>query len=201
MINRNIPYKNIIMEHNRKNQNVRVNLPKEFKLKKYQIGDENYWAKLETDIGDFDTIESALKYFKNNYMIELEKIKNNCFFIINEEKTPIASCILWYNMSKNKPIFTIDWLVVDEKYQGNGLGKVILSETLKLANTLNKNTPIFLHTQPWSYKAINLYNKFGFSILKSKTFSNYVNEYNDAVKILKDLYSYETYYNIVKNTI
>ena len=183
MINRNIPYKNIIMEHNRKNQNVRVNLPKEFKLKKYQIGDE------------------ALKYFKNNYMIELEKIKNNCFFIINEEETPIASCILWYNMSKNKPIFTIDWLVVDEKYQGNGLGKVILSETLKLANTLNKNTPIFLHTQPWSYKAINLYNKFGFSILKSKTFSNYVNEYNDAVKILKDLYSYETYYNIVKNTI
>ena len=70
------------MEHNRKNQNVRVNLPKEFKLKKYQIGDENYWAKLETDIGDFNTIESALKYFKNNYMIELEKIKNNCFFII-----------------------------------------------------------------------------------------------------------------------
>ena len=93
MINRNIQYKNIIMEHNRKNQNVRVNLPKEFKLKKYQIGDENYWAKLETDIGDFNTIESALKYFKNNYMIELEKIKNNCFFIINEEKTPIASCI------------------------------------------------------------------------------------------------------------
>lgn len=65
MINRNIQYKNIIMEHNRKNQNVRVNLPKEFKLKKYQIGDENYWAKLETDIGDFNTIESALKYFKN----------------------------------------------------------------------------------------------------------------------------------------
>lgn len=189
------------MEHNRKNENVRVNLPKEFKLKKYQIGDEKYWAKLETDIGDFDTIESALEYFKSNYMIEPEKIKNNCFFIINDDEIPIASCILWYNFSENKPIFTVDWLVVDEKYQGNGFGKVILSEVLKLANTLNQNTPIFLHTQPWSYKAINLYNKFGFSILKSKTFSNYVNEYNDAIKILKDLYSDETYFNIMKNAI
>lgn len=86
------------------------------------------------------------------------------------------------------------------RYQIKLLNKSI-SEVLKLANTLNQNTPIFLHTQPWSYKAINLYNKFGFSILKSKTFSNYVNEYNDAVKILKDLYSYETYYNIMKNAI
>lgn len=86
------------------------------------------------------------------------------------------------------------------RYQIKLLNKSI-SEVLKLANTLNQNTPIFLHTQPWSYKAINLYNKFGFSILKSKTFSNYVNEYNDAVKILKDLYSDETYYNIMKNAI
>lgn len=45
------------------------------------------------------------------------------------------------------------------------------------------------------------YNKFGFSILKSKTFSNYINEYDDAVKILKDLYSDETYYNIMKNAM
>lgn len=86
------------------------------------------------------------------------------------------------------------------RYQIKLLNKSI-SEVLKLANTLNQNTPIFLHTQPWSYKAINLNNKFGFSILKSKTFSNYVNEYNDAVKILKDLYSNETYYNIMKNAI
>ncbi len=201
MLNRNIKYKNIIMEYNRKNQNINANLPKGFKLKKYQPGDEKYWAKLEMDIGDFDTIESALEYFKSNYMNEPEKIKNNCFFIINDDEIPIASCILWYNFSENNPIFTVDWLVVDENYQGNGLGKVILSEVLKLANTLNQNTPIFLHTQPWSYKAINLYNKFGFSILKGKTFSNYVNEYDDAVKILKDLYSDKTYYNIMKNVI
>lgn len=189
------------MKYTRKNENMKFDLPKGFKFKKYQLGDEKHWAKLETDIGDFESVESAIEYFKNHYMNEPEKIKNNCFFIINADEIHVASCILWYNTSENKPVFTVDWLVVDEKYQGNGLGKAILSEILKLANTLNQNTSVFLHTQPWSYKAINLYNKCGFSILKDKTFSNYLNEYNEAVKILKDLYSDETYYNIIKNAI
>lgn len=46
---------------------------------------------------------------------------------------------------------------------------------------------VFLHTQTWSYKAINIYKEAGFVITDDKGLAGYENnEYEKAIKLLKN---------------
>ena len=58
---------------------------------------------------------------------------------------------------------TIGWFRVLSEYEGQGLGRAILSEILKDAQY-----PIYLHTQPTSARAIKLYSDFGFKLITNQ---------------------------------
>jgi hypothetical protein len=53
--------------------------------------------------------------------------------------------------------------------------------------------PVYIHTQPWSWKAILLYLSLGFRLQKTDTFSHYENEYDKAMAELKKIVSDEQY--------
>ena len=61
----------------------------------------------------------------------------------------------------------------------------------------NNKTPIYIHTQPWSYKAIMLYIDQGFVLQKTDTFAQYQNQLEQAKKVLKDILSEEQYYKLI----
>ena len=44
--------------------------------------------------------------------------------------------------------------------------------------------PIYLHTQPWSWKAILLYVSLGFRLQQTDTFAAYTNQYPQAMETL-----------------
>jgi Acetyltransferases len=48
------------------------------------------------------------------------------------------------------------------EYQGKGLTKALLTRLFDLYNELGFDGFIYLTSQTWSYKAINIYSKFGF---------------------------------------
>ena len=52
---------------------------------------------------------------------------------------------------------------------------------------------------PESYQAIKLYNDFGFNITQEDSYGHAVNEYEDAMEILKEVMNSEAYKRI-KNT-
>ena len=45
---------------------------------------------------------------------------------------------------------------------------------------------IWLDTQTWSYKAVGIYMDLGFIPMKTATFNEVPNEYDKAVRVLKD---------------
>lgn len=51
---------------------------------------------------------------------------------------------------------------------------------------LEGDKEVFLHTQTWSYKAIGLYLKTGFELVKSGSFGSYQNDFGKAEMILKE---------------
>ena len=53
--------------------------------------------------------------------------------------------------------------------------------------------PVYIHTQPWSWKAILLYSSLGFRIQKTDTFSAYINQYREAMETLKGILPEEQY--------
>jgi len=45
--------------------------------------------------------------------------------------------------------------------------------------------PVWLDTQTWSYKAVGIYMDIGFVPMKTATFSDVKNEFDDALRAMK----------------
>ena len=60
--------------------------------------------------------------------------------------------------------------------------------------------PVYIHTQPWSWKAVLLYLSLGFRLQKTDTFSHYENEYAKALAELRKIVPEEKYELLLKSS-
>ncbi len=190
MLDRTIPFCNTILKcdnYQRKD----VVLPKGFSIVTYKNGYEKAWAELEYSIGDFDSLEDAENYFVATYTQNQELLRN-LLFLLNENKSVIGSCIAWQDKRKDSYVSSLHWLVVDEKYHGMGLGKALCYATMNVFEA-QERLPVYIHTQPWSWKAIFLYLSIGFKLQKTDTFSHYENEYCQAMDELERIVTTEQF--------
>ncbi len=187
MINRSIPYYNLILKCT-KICTTPVSLPEGYSFKMYDEGYEKYWAKLEYEIGDFSSVEEAEMYFKTNYCNQFDELKKRCVFVVDAYGDFVGSCIAWHDLKGNDTVASLHWLVVSPEHQGKHIGLALCQKVMNIFNERNE-TSIYIHTQPWSYKAILLYIKLGFKIQKTDTFSHYENQYKKAIKTLENVLS------------
>ena len=130
-------------------------------------------------------MEEAESYFTSTYL-QNRTLLNNILFLLNENNLIVGSCIAWQDKRKESIVSSLHWLVVDEEYQGRGLGKALCYATM-IRFKAQGNFPVYVHTQPWSWKAIFLYLSIGFKLQKTDTFSHYENEYYKAMTALKQV--------------
>ena len=190
MPDRTIPFYNTIMkcsEYICRN----VDLPDGFSITSYQYGYEREWAKLENAIGDFGSVKEAEKYFTETYLQNPELIPN-ILFALNKDGDVVGSCIAWQDMQGINNVSSLHWLVVDERYQGIGLGRALCTAVMNIY-VKHQGLPVYIHTQPWSWKAILLYLSLGFKLQKTDTFLHYENEYGKAITELRKIVSEEQY--------
>lgn len=173
-----------------------ISLPKGYSFKMYDVGDEKYWAKLEYEIGDFSSVEEAEMYFKTNYYNQFDELKKRCVFVVDACGNVVGSCIAWHDLKDNDTVASLHWLVVSPEHQGKYIGLALCQKILEIFNE-HREAPVYIHTQPWSYKAILLYIKLGFKIQKTDTFSRYENQYKKAIKTLKNLLSENQFNQII----
>jgi len=196
-VDRNIPFYNVILKC-KAYKNSEIILKSGYRFKNYEPGDENSWAKLEYEIGDFDSVNEAKEYFIDNYC-KNQEIRKRCFFVLNSENEIVGSCTAWKDKKDNENVASLHWLVVSSKERNKGLGKALCQKVLNFFHEENK-FPVYIHTQPWSYKAILLYINLGFKIQISDTFSSYKNEYGKAMKTLNNILSIEQYEKLKINS-
>lgn len=77
-----------------------------------------------------------------------------------------------------------------EGYEGLGLAKAVVFETVNRYCQIGE-APIWLHTQPWSYKAIWLYYQAGFRITAKDQFQTFRNRFDEAMPVLENLIPHE----------
>jgi ribosomal protein S18 acetylase RimI-like enzyme len=184
MLDKSIPYKNIIMRKEGRSPSFFWEIPNGFRIRTYAPGDEKEWAAIEASVGEFDTAAEAEQYFIETYLPYPEEISRRCFFVLSPSNVYAGTCIAWYIRKTGGETGVIHWFGVRPEYQGLGVGKALLTECLRLFAASNAY-PAWLHTQTWSHKAIGLYHAAGFRMLKSGTFDNNPNDYLEAVEILK----------------
>ncbi len=190
MLDRSIPFCNTIMKCS-DFEYIKPELPDGFSIVPYQVGYEKEWAKLEYAIGDFDSVTEAEKYFVKTYLQKPELL-SNILFALNEDGDVVGSCIAWQDMQGINNVSSLHWLVVDERYQEIGLGRALCTAVMNVYAE-RQGLPVYIHTQPWSWKAILLYVSLGFKLQKTDTFSHYENEYEKAIIELGKIVTAEQY--------
>jgi ribosomal protein S18 acetylase RimI-like enzyme len=185
LLDKSIPYYNVIMKRRAGIPLPHSALPKGYSFAWYVPGKEEKWAEIEASVGEFESTEQGLHYFRSEYLPHLYELKRRLVYIQNVEGIEVGTITSWWNLNGERRDPSIHWFAVKNEYQGLGLGKALISECLSRLLLLEGDRDIFLHTQTWSYKAIGLYLKAGFEILESESFGNYKNDYDKAMPILK----------------
>ena len=200
MLDKSIPYKNIIMRADSFSEKKAFHLPQGFSCKAFSLGDEPHWAEVEASVGEFDSSEEALVYFEKKYLPELENLKQRCRFIIAPDGSYAATCTAWTGLQDSQTIGALHWLAVRPEYQRKGLARVLVQEIMQIFNDLDE-FPVYLHTQTWSHAAVLLYCHAGFRILKFGSFDDSANDYSQAMAILKDAVTPEAYTFLLRNSV
>ena len=190
MLDRTIPFYNTILRCDHY-QHHPVVLPKGFSIVSYQPGYEKAWAKLEYAIEDFGSVEEAETYFVTTYLHD-DTLLRNILFLVNAEQEVIGTCIAWQDERKDSLVSSLHWLVVDEAYHSLGLGKALCHAVMNIYAAQNA-FPVYIHTQPWSWKAIFLYLSLGFRLQKTDSFSHYENQYPQAMETLQKIVTEDQY--------
>lgn len=182
MLDRSIPFVNVIMKGGAK-QYLPCRLPDGYEIRAYRPGDEEGWARIEHEIGDFDTYEEALSYFRENYLADREALEKRMLIAVDEAGRMAGSCIAWRDARGADTVASLHWLAVSDEYQGRGIGRALCEGTLSRFSELGE-TPVYIHTQPWSWIAVCLYASLGFRMQRTDTFSHYENQYERAMEVL-----------------
>lgn len=184
MLDKSLPYFNVIMKRKTDKPILNFDLPQGYTFTEFKKGAEFQWAEIETSVGEFETINEALRCFQNNYLPFSDELEKRLLFVQNNEGEKVGTITGWFDNFDKKQVPSIHWFAVKKSYQGFGLGKALVSECLNRLLSLDDDMDVFLHTQTWSYKAIGLYLKAGFEIVKEGTFAHYKNDYEQAIPIL-----------------
>ncbi len=186
MLDKSIPYFDILMLRKSGKDLPRYRLPKGYSIVSFLPGDEENWAKIETAVGEFDSAAEALSLYGKYFLCYPGEAERRTIFIQTAEGDKIGTATSWWNYIGPKRMPSLEWIAVKPEYQGLGLGKAIVFEGLRRMVLIEGDRDIFLHTQTWSYRAIGIYLKAGFEFIKSNSFGSYKNDYEQAIPYLEE---------------
>ena len=158
------------------------------------------WAQIEQSAGEFDTTEDAKKKFDADFDREESFLSSRIFFLV-ENGQAVANACIWETEMDGALMPMLHWVAVREEKQGLGYGEMVVRKTLYELKRLYPGKAAVLHTQTWSWPAVNLYMKMGFKLLKSDKFGHYVNRYREAMETLKCAAPKELYRKMLENSI
>ena len=186
MIDRSIPYYNIIMRCDRILP-MEIKLPEGYAIRTYQPGDEDAWAAVLCAVGEQTSLAEAKADFVQRYLADATRT-DRIFFAVDASGAVVGTAIAWDNGLR-----VLHWLAVDPAHQGKGLGRALCQTCLRLFRREDNAAPVYLHTQPWSWKAILLYISLGFKLQPKDTIYAYENQYAQAMETLQAIVTPEQY--------
>jgi len=187
MLDKTIPFAKVYMRRKAGTPIPVFPLPEGFSYTYYEDGDEVNWARIETSAGEFDSEFAALLFFKEEFMPKVDELYRRCLFIRTASGEKVATSTAWWSYIGDQRRAWLQWVGVDARFQGLGLGKAIISRVTELMKMLEGDVDFYLSTQTWSYKAVNIYRKCGWEPTDEKKLYGwkYRRHYKKAVKLLE----------------
>ena len=163
MLERDIPDLNLFMMCEKPNPAAYTDCPAGYHIRPIRRDDMDFWYSVHFDceVGDIsDHIAYMKDYFRRVYAPREDEFFRRCLVICGEDDVPLGTCFAWRVYDA---YWTVHWYKVSKACEGRGLGRALLSAVMKTVP--DDGYPVYLHTQPSSFRAIHLYTDFGFSLL------------------------------------
>jgi len=166
-LDRALPHIRILMEKRDTSVYPKCELPAGYHFSHYKPGFERLWAAVQCDVEHADTLENAEAAFKNEFLgaentPRYKALTEKMLFIMDADDDLAGTGAIWDGDTFGEVFQQVHWIAVASKHQNKGLSKSLLSGLLDIYNALGYGGYIYLSSQTWSYKAINVYMKFGF---------------------------------------
>ncbi len=199
MLDKSIPFKNIIMRLSKENLWAVTEpvLPEGFSFAFFKPGMERDWAEIEYSVLEFKAVEDAEAYLNRHYVTPENELDRRCVFVLNPDGVPVATANAWYADTPLGYQLSLHWVAARPEYQGLGLGRAVVKRALRVYQEQNQHQDVWLHTQTWSHRAIRLYYSLGFRLSKSGVLASarstcdkavvYGNDYAEAIKALEEV--------------
>lgn len=177
-----IPDNNIFMMCEALNRNALTELPDRYSIRSCRPDELDLWKTMPFDDADLaKEYESFMSdYFTTTYGGKEELFFAKTLFVCDRQDKPIATCLSWKAYNEFN---TIQWFKVLKEYEGQGIGRALLSIIMQKLEL--RDYPVYLHTQPSSFRAIKLYSDFGFSLLSGDNFGIRKNDLDECLPILE----------------
>jgi ribosomal protein S18 acetylase RimI-like enzyme len=188
-----IPDKNIFMICEALNRDSLTELPANYSIRSCKPDELGIWKTMPFDDADLaKEYEGFMSdYFTTTYGGNEELFFARTLFVCDRQDKPIATCLSWKAYDEFN---TIQWFKVLKEYEGQGIGRALLSIIMQKLEI--RDYPVYLHTQPSSFRAIKLYSDFGFSLLSGKNLGIRKNDLDECLPILKKFMPEEHFQNL-----
>jgi ribosomal protein S18 acetylase RimI-like enzyme len=177
-----IPDLNIFMMCRKLDGDAPGDLPDAYHVRNCREDELEIWKGMPFD----DPVErKEYQAFMDDYFTSVYAHKGNlffevCLYVCDKDDHPIATAFIWKAYDEFN---TIHWLKVLKEHEGKGIGRALLS--ILMRDLQPKDYPVYLHTQPGSYRAIKLYSDFGFELLSDPVVGTRSNDLDECLPILE----------------
>jgi ribosomal protein S18 acetylase RimI-like enzyme len=178
-----IPDRNIFMMCESLNRNALTELSVDYSVRNCRCDELGIWKKMPFDSPDVSKEYDGFMtdYFTMTYGGKEELFFAKTLFVCDLQDKPIATCLIWKAYDEFN---TIHWFKVLKEYEGQGIGRALLSIVMQKLE--QHDYPVYLHTQPSSFRAIKLYSDLGFSLLSDDKFGIRKNDLDECMPILEE---------------
>jgi ribosomal protein S18 acetylase RimI-like enzyme len=178
-----IPDKNIFMMCAALNREALSEMPAGFSIRSCRPDELGVWKAMPfasaEDAAEYDGFMTG--FFETAYGGREEEFYARTLFVCDAQDKPVATCLLWKAYDEFN---TIHWFKVLPEYEGRGIGRALLSIIMRDLSAADY--PVYLHTQPGSFRAIKLYSDFGFALLAGEKFGVRANDLAECLPVLKE---------------
>lgn len=177
-----IPDLNIFMMCRELNRNALTELASQYSIRNCRRSELGIWKAMPfDDAATAQEYESFMtEFFQTTYGRKEDLFFAATKFVCDQEDRPIATCALWKAYDE---FYAIHWFKVVPNYEGLGIGRALLSIIMK--DLPAAYYPIYLHTQPGSYRAIKLYSDFGFCLVSNEKLGSRPNDLEVCLPFLE----------------
>jgi len=137
-------------------------IPPGFHIRNFRRGEERKWAEVCSSAGEFESIDTALAQFENEFGQRLDEMENRCFFVVEDATERIVgTAIAWIDPNfQGEDYGHVHWVAINPEFQGRKLAKPLMSAVMQRLK--KSHTKAYLRTHTTCLKAINMYLDFGF---------------------------------------